>query len=84
MSLAIAELIDLSRSITDELAGALRVAAVTATEGGTDRAEILLTIEGCHAGPCQVMVNVTRSDRSACEQELRAKLHAALSKHTGM
>ncbi len=82
MSLGVAELTGLSRSIARELAGAFRVVAVTATDGGSERAEIVVAIEGCHDGPCRFMVNVTRSDRSAFENELRTKLHDALARHS--
>ena len=83
MSLALAEMTDLSRSIARELAGDFRVAAVTATDGGSERAEIVVAIEGCHDGPCRFVVNVTRSERSTFENELRAKLHDALERHRG-
>lgn len=75
------EVADLSRSVARELAGAFRVAAVTATDGGSERAEIVVAIEGCHEGPCRFMVNVTRSERSAFEHEFRTKLHDALDRH---
>jgi hypothetical protein len=81
MSLTMSEVGDLSRSIARELAGAFQVAAVTTTDGGSERAEIVVSIEGCHDGPCRFMVNVTRSDRSAFEHELRTKLHEALDRH---
>ena len=57
------------------------VIAVTATEGGTDRVEVFLTIGGCHREPCQFVVNVTRADRSRFEREFRGKLTDALQKH---
>ena len=82
MSLAMNEVADLSRRIASEVAGAFRVAAVTTTDGGAERAEIVVSIEGCHDGPCRFMVNVTRAERSAFEHELRTKLLDALDRHS--
>ena len=81
MSLRLPEVTELSRNIVRELAGPLRVVAVTATEGSRERAEVLVTIEGCHDEPCRFMVNVTRSERMAFETELRTKLADVLGQH---
>ena len=83
MSLAMSEVAYLSRSIANEVAGPFRVDAVTTTDGGSERAEIVVSIEGCHEGPCRFMLNVTRAERAAFENELRTKLHDALDRHSG-
>ena len=55
--------------------------AVTFTEGGTDRVEVLVTLPRCHQGPCRFLVNVTRTGSGAFEDDFRLKLREALKKH---
>jgi hypothetical protein len=55
---------------------------VMAAEGGSGRIEVMVTITGCHATPCQLMLNLSRQSRDALERELRGALEAALKAHT--
>jgi hypothetical protein len=55
---------------------------VMAAEGGSGRIEVMVTITGCHATPCQLMLNLSRQSRDALERELRDALAAALTTHT--
>jgi hypothetical protein len=71
----------ISREVASEIDDRLSVVAVNATEGGGDRAEVLVTVEGCHKDPCRHLLNVTRSDADVLERDLRSKLSAALKAH---
>ena len=71
----------ISRSVALEHGRGLHVEGVTFSDGGTDRVEILVTIAGCHRGPCRFAVNVTRSADVDFEREFRAKLNEAIQKH---
>jgi hypothetical protein len=83
MNLSIDSISAISQSVAREHSDVLRVVGVTTTDGGSDRAEVLVTIEGCHREPCRFIVNVTRADREALEDELSVKLGDALRKHLG-
>jgi hypothetical protein len=41
----------------------------------------MVTITGCHATPCQLILNLSRQNRDALERELRRALEAALETH---
>ena len=71
----------ISREVARELDDRLEVVAVNATEGGGDRVEVLVTVEGCHLEPCRHLLNVTRSSAGVLEDELRTKLQTALKTH---
>ena len=59
----------------------LHVHSVAATDGGSGRAEILVTVGGCHQGPCRLLLNVTRESTSEFAAEFRTKLASALERH---
>ena len=71
----------ISKSVAAEHDRTLRVDGVTFSDGGTERVEVLVAIAGCHAGQCRFAVNVTRSDDTAFERDLRAKLSEVLRRH---
>lgn len=81
MNLNVESITEISQAVALEHGGALRVVGVTSTDGGSDRAEIIVMINGCHREPCRFVVNVTRVDREALEDELSEKLDDALRKH---
>ena len=71
----------ISRAVVREHGRGLTVVSVASTEGGSDRAEVLVTIGGCHQDLCRFIVNVTRTDTREFEREFREKLNDALRKH---
>jgi hypothetical protein len=75
------ELAELTRRLAWQINPRLRVSGVLAGDGGHDRAELLVAIEGCHTEPCFIVLNVDRSGRSAVERDLTAKLRTAISAH---
>ena len=81
MGVALPDIAALSRTVVHEHGAGWMWSPSRATEGGTDRVEVLLTIGGCHRDPCQFIVNVTRTDRREFEREFRGKLTDALHKH---
>jgi hypothetical protein len=81
MNLDLESLTLISRSVALEHSESLRVVGVTSSDGGSDRAEVLVTIDGCHREPCRFIVNVTRANRDELEEELSVKLRDALRKH---
>jgi hypothetical protein len=60
----------------------LELVGVMASEGGSNRVEIMVTVKGCHDAPCRLMLNLSRGDRAALESELRRKLQELLRSHT--
>jgi hypothetical protein len=81
MSVTIHELSAISRTVALEHGRALQVSGVTLSDGGNDRVEVIVSINGCHDGECRFVVNVTRADGDAFEREFRSKLHDAIRKH---
>lgn len=81
MSLSLEAIAAISRTVALEHGRALTVVGVTATEGGSDRSEILITLDGCHDDPCRLLLNVDRTDGREFEASLRAQLIEALKKH---
>jgi hypothetical protein len=43
----------------------------------------MVTIKGCHNEPCRLLLNLSRANRAALEDELRRKLHEQLRSHLG-
>lgn len=75
--------------ITTSAAGILRefsrgvnLVGVTATDGSTDRVELLIRLAGCHSGECRLMLNLPRTDHDRFDAELRSKLRDALQQHS--
>ncbi len=81
MSIPIARITEISRAIAAKQSPAVEVVAVASNSGGTDRIELLLTIVGCHAEPCRLVLNLDRADQADFEASLREKLHTALRTH---
>ena len=72
---------EIGRGVVSDVDERLRLVGVTATEGGGDRVELIVTVSGCHAEPCMHLINVSRSAPDAIEQEVREKLQQALRQH---
>ena len=83
MAVTLETLAELSREVVQEQARQLEVVAVTKTEGDTARAEVLVTVHGCHRDPCMIMINVSRADGDEFARDFRAKLRDAMRKHSG-
>ena len=72
---------EISRDVAAGVDRRLNVVGVTATEGGGDRAELFVTISGCHAEPCIHLLNVSRAEPGALERDVRTQLQHALATH---
>lgn len=81
MSVNLEQVHEISRGVVFEHGRGLEVDGVTFSDGGTDRVEILVSITGCHSGPCRFSLNVSRADGADFERDFRAKLIEALHKH---
>lgn len=60
----------------------LAFVGVMSFEGGSGRAEVMVTIRGCHYNTCDLILNLSRQDRATLEEEFRQKLNDALLEHT--
>jgi hypothetical protein len=49
-----------------------------ASEGGSNRVEVMVTVKACDDDPCRFVLNLSRGDRSSLEAELRLKLQRLL------
>jgi hypothetical protein len=81
MTVTVQKLISLSETIARDVDPRLEVAGVTSADADAARAEVLVTIRGCHRDPCSLLLNLDRRDVRAVEHELREKLTAALTAH---
>jgi hypothetical protein len=75
------EIADISLAVIQGQERSLHLIGVVSSEGGSDRIELVITINGCHDEPCMLVLNLTRSDRSELATELRDKLRTALGAH---
>jgi hypothetical protein len=49
-----------------------------ASEGGSNRVEVMVTVRWCDDDPFRFVLNLSRGDRSSLEAELRLKLQRLL------
>jgi hypothetical protein len=81
MALDLAQLSSISREVATSVDDRLSVVSVSSTEGGGNRVELLVTVEGCHREPCMHILNVSRAEVDQFEKEVRSQLQAALLDH---
>ena len=81
MPINLEEVASLSREVVSAVDHTLNVVSVSATEGGGSRAEILVTVGGCHREPCIHLLNVSRGSPEILVEEFRAKLVESLQAH---
>jgi hypothetical protein len=77
------ELAELTRKLAWQINPHLRVSGVLAAGGG-GHTELMVAIEGCHAQPCFLALNIDRSGGAAIERELGDELRAAIAVHLGI
>ena len=75
------QLLSLSRTIAGRIDPRVQIVGVTSADGGGTRAELLVSIAGCHTEPCVLELNVDRTDPGSVERDLSTQLTAALSNH---
>jgi hypothetical protein len=75
------EITAITMDVVRQSSRALDFVGVMASEGGSGRVEIMVTVKGCHAEPCRLLLNLSRSSRLTLESELRRKLHEQLRSH---
>jgi hypothetical protein len=73
MALTVRQITQIAQAITRN-APRLEVQGVIATDGGSERVELLLTIAAADREPRLVLLNVSREGAVAFETELTAKL----------
>jgi len=81
MRVDLARVTEISREVAAGVDRRLKLVGVTASEGGGNRVELLVTISGCHAEPCIHLLNVSRADVDSLERDARVKLQEALIAH---
>ena len=81
MAINLEAVASLSRQVVSAFDEELHVVSVSATEGGGDRAEILVTVGGCHQEPCIHLLNVSRGSQDVLVDDLRTKLAQSLEVH---
>jgi hypothetical protein len=82
MPLTQEEITAITRSVLRESNSSATLTGVSASDGGTNRVELIITLEGCHPEPCRILLNLDRVDRSRLENDLRAQLRNALEEHS--
>ena len=81
MPLSQEEITVISRDVVRSFSRPLDLIGVTASEGGSNRVELMVTIKGCHDEPCRLIL-ICRGDRNALESALRRKLENQLRTHS--
>jgi hypothetical protein len=78
MTISVAEITRIIRAVADEQGGSLEVLGVVGMEGGADRIEVLMRVDGCPDDLSLVLLNLGRESRRAFATELRASVKRAL------
>ena len=81
MPLAQEEITSISLDVIRQHQRELELVGIIASEGGSNRVEIMITVKGCHEEPCRLLLNLSRGSRSALQDELRRKLEDVLLTH---
>ena len=82
MTIPLPRVTAITRAVIAETRSDVDMISVLSTDGGSERVEILITIAGCHADPCRLLLNISRADAAGFEDELREKLREALLAHS--
>lgn len=80
MKIPLDRVTEVARSVIAESGRKVELLSVL-PNGGSERVELLITICGCHTNPCNLLLNITRTDETELEDELRDKLREALLAH---
>ena len=75
------QIVAISRDVIQRFPQPLEFVGVMATEGGSNRVEIMVTVRGCHQEPCRLLLNLSRQNQPSLQTELRRKLRASLLAH---
>jgi hypothetical protein len=70
------EITAISLDVIREHAATLELVSPVASDGGSERVEIMVTAKGNHAELCRLVLNPSRADRETLEADLRQTLHA--------
>jgi hypothetical protein len=81
MALSLDMVTEISRAVVAEQTPALQVVNVASSDGGSGRVELLITVVGCHAEPCRLLLNLSRMEQRRFEHDLRIKLRDAIQSH---
>ena len=79
MALSIDSVTGMSRHIVELHFPDVSVEGVLSGDGDANRVELMMSVKGDDRESNLLMLNVTRSDQTAFERELRSKLVTALS-----
>jgi hypothetical protein len=79
MKMTVQEIEETLRSIASEYDGDLSIVGVTAADGESDHAELLIELCLCDRETCMVQINVPRANRQVMERVLRDRLQSLLA-----
>ena len=77
MGLAPEEITVIARAVLAQSHPSVFLTGVSASEGGSNRVELLISLEGCHPK----LLNFDRVDRQRFEEDFRLQLRNALDEH---
>ena len=78
MALTLKDVVRIAKGVAQDQDSALDVVAATPAEGESTYTEVLLTIHGCKAEPCRLIIGLSRD---ASEAEFRDIVRARLQQH---
>lgn len=79
MTLSLDAVAAIVRTVAGEHPSPVRLLGIASATGGTSRVELLVSVTDRHETPSLVMLNVSRTDSSQLEREIRVKLREAVS-----
>ena len=77
MTLTLAEVTHIARTIAGEEDAGLQDVSVTSNYADTGRVELLATVSGWRDEPCTLLMNLSRERQTSFEADLRSEFRAA-------
>ena len=81
MNLSQEEIATIARDVLQAYPRPLELGGLMASDGGSGRVELMITVSGCHDAPCRLLLNLSRASKTDLESELRDKLQEQLRAH---
>jgi hypothetical protein len=81
MLLSLAEVTRIAETVAREQTPRLKIAGVASRDGDSGRVELLVTVTGCHAEPCTLVLNLSREEPRQLRAELERQLTDAVRAH---
>jgi hypothetical protein len=78
MSIPLDVVANISRAVAAERGARIEHVTIASADAESARVELLFALKGCPVEPCHILINLSRDEPKALEEQLRMKLTEAL------